>query len=564
MSNGDNVLEVDVLFVGAGPAGLAGAISLMKQVASHNHKVEEIGGTPLAEPVVAVIEKAAEVGAHGISGAILDPRALVELYPDFEAESADLEKAPVSEDFIYYLGPEKALRAPLVPPPLQNHGCYVVSLQKLARWLGKKAEEAGVNLFPGFPGAELIFSGDRVEGVITREMGLDKEGRRKPNWQPGTEIRAKLTVLCEGARGSLTKGLVERLKLDGLSPQVYTTGVKEVWEVPGIGHPGRVIHTLGFPLPAETFGGGFIYNLPRDRVAVGLVVGLDYHDPFTDPHALFQRYKGHPLVKEVLAGGKLISYGAKAIPEGGLYSMPTLAVEGCLLAGDAASTLDSQRLKGIHTAMKSGMLAARTAFECLQSGDFSRPALERYPALVKESWIQQELFKVRNFHQGFEGGRWQGMVHAALQYVSGGRGIKDPWKVPAGHTRMKKVQDYYGKPAAQAEGPAPAYDGKYTFNKLDDIYYSGTSHDEDQPCHLKVADLEICHGRCREEFANPCRHFCPASVYEMVETEPGQPTQLQINFANCVHCKTCDIMDPYGIITWVPPEGGGGPNYVDL
>jgi len=565
MNNEKPVLEVDVLFVGAGPAGLAGSLHLMNLVKAHNHKVAEIGGTPLDEPMVAVIEKGAEVGAHAISGAVLDPRAMMELFPEFETETADLEKAPITDDSIYFLTGDRAIKAPLVPPPLQNHGCFVVSLQKLTAWLGRKVEAAGVNVFPGFPGAELIISEGRVEGVVTREMGLDKSGNRKSTWQPGTEIRARVTVLCEGARGSLTKVLVDTRKLENINPQVYSVGVKEVWEVPGSAeHAGRVIHTMGYPLSAETFGGGFIYHLPNNRVAVGLVTGLDYRDPFTDPHHRFSMFKSHPLVSEVLRGGKLEAYGAKTIPEGGLYSMPVAAVDGCLLAGDGAGTLNPQRLKGIHTAMKSGMLAARTIFDCLLHGDFSPDALGRYRAMLKDSWINQELFRVRNFHQAFEGGLWSAMIHAGLQFFTGGRGLKDPWKIPAGHTRMRKVEEYYGKSALAAEPPPPVFDGKLTFNKADDVYFSGTVHEEDQPCHLKVADLDICHGRCREEYSNPCRHFCPAGVYEMVEVEPGQPPRLQINFSNCVHCKTCDIMDPYAIITWVPPEGGGGPVYVNL
>ena len=557
-------LEIDVLFVGGGPAGLAGALKLSQLVAAHNERAAKSGGTLLGEVSIAVLEKASEIGAHGISGCVLDPRALRELVPDYREKGAPIESDVTSDD-LYYFTSGGQIRFPILPPPLQNHGNHVVSLGSLEKWLGSLVEATGAYVLPGMAAVEGLFEGDRMVGVRTGDKGIDRHGNRKSNFEAGSDVRAKVTVLCEGVRGSLAKRLAPQLKLDeGRAPQIYATGIKEVWQMPSGRVPkGRVIHTMGAPLDSRTFGGGFIYGMDHDRWAVGFVVGLDYWNPTTDPHGLFQAYKRHPFVAALLNGGSILSYGAKAIPEGGYYCVPRLSWPGGLLCGDAASLLNSQRLKGVHMAMKSGMLAAETAFDALVSGDSGGEALRAYDKRVRESWIHEELWGVRNFHQGFERGLWMGMFDAGLQLVTGGTGLgnRPMWK--PGPSHMKKLSEA-GVAPVSLEETQRRYDNVHTFTKVNDVFHSGTKHDEDQPSHLLVSDVSICATRCREEYGNPCQHFCPANVYEMVpDAKPGA-LKLKLNPSNCVHCKTCDIADPYQIITWVPPEGGGGPNYNQL
>jgi electron-transferring-flavoprotein dehydrogenase len=447
-----------------------------------------------------------------------------------------------------------------------NHGYYIVSLNRLTAWLGEKCEEAGVNIFPEFPGAEMLYDHeDRVVGVRTGDKGIDKEGKRKPNFEPGVDLLAKVTVLGEGVRGSLTKKLVARLGLDeGREPQVYSLGVKELWELPDGRYPtGRVTHTLGFPSDQWTYGGGWIYGMQNRVVNLGYVTGLDYRDPLIDPHAEFQRFKSHPFLAKLLKGGKMIRYGAKAIAAGGWHAMPRLYADGVLIVGDSAGFLNAARLKGIHSAIKSGMLAAETIFDALRVGDFSAGTLQRFESRVKESWITPELRRYRNFHAAFRHGRWLGMANAGLQYITGGRawGIFDRDHQEPGHEAMRKLSayGYRGDDAAQRYRDLK-FDGQLTFNKVTDVYHAAVAHNEDQPAHLHVLDTNICATRCAEEYGNPCQRFCPAAVYEMADDGNGQ-RRLQINFSNCVHCKTCDIMDPYQIINWVTPEGGGGPDY---
>jgi electron-transferring-flavoprotein dehydrogenase len=541
-------LDADVLIVGAGPAGLACALHLAGLIHKHN----EAGGAPeLSTENIYVLEKARELGAHQLSGAILDPRGLAELAPDFE-KTAPLD-TPVTDDAAYFFTASGAWRFPITPPPLRNHGNFVVSLSRLAKWLGGLVEKTGINIFTQFAGAQLIYEGEGVAGVVTEDKGLDKHGQPKDNFTPGYELRAKVTVLAEGPRGSLTKELVARKNLDGLNPQIYGLGVKELWEVPaGRIAPGYVAHTMGWPLSTAMYGGGWIYGMRENRVSVGLVVALEYADPRFDPHAAFQQWKTHPFMRRILEGGKLVRYGAKTLPYGGWYSMPRLAVDGAVIIGDSASLLNSQRLKGIHTAIKSGMLAAEVIFDALRAGDASAKTLGAFPQKLEQSWVKKELWAVRNFHQGFSGGLWAGMFHTGLQMLTGGRGLFDPWRVHPGHEHYRRID---GAPAP----PRFKGDNALTFDRLTDVYHSGTRHEEDQPCHLVVADTSICAGRCTREYGNPCEYFCPAAVYEMAE-EKGE-RKLKINASNCVHCKTCDVMDPYQIINWVPPEGGGGPNY---
>jgi electron-transferring-flavoprotein dehydrogenase len=559
------VLEFDVQFVGAGPAGLAGAIHLANLIAKHDAAVAAGGaGKPLGEVTIAVLEKSATVGAHGISGAVLDPRALRELIPDYRAQGCPIE-SDVAHDDVYFMWGRGQFRLPFVPPMLDNHGCHILSLGNLVAWLATVAESKGVLIATETPAARAIVEGGRVLGVTAGDKGIDKKGERKPNFQPGAECRAQVTVLCEGPRGTIAKSLEGPLGLTaGRNAQVYSTGVKELWEMPaGRVQKGRVIHTLGYPLPSDTFGGGFIYGMNDTHWSVGFVTGLDAHDPTNDPHANLQRFKTQPLVRSLLEGGKPVAYGAKAIPEGGYWAMPKLAADGLLLCGDSGGFLNGARLKGIHLAMKSGMLAAETLFECMVAADFSKQRLAGYEQRVADSWAAQELKGVRNFHQGFDHGLFAGLVNVGAGMVTGGRDwlLRDRRRNVPGHARMRKLAALH----RNGEAHAPRPDGTLTFDKLADVYLSGTQHDEDQPVHLVVADTSVCATRCREEFGNPCQHFCPASVYEMVpdEAKPGA-LKLHINASNCVHCKTCDIADPYQIITWVTPEGGGGPNYKSL
>ena len=575
-------LEMDVVFVGAGPANLSGALHLAQLIAEHDAAVANGAreGKPLGEIQIAVIEKGAAIGSHVLSGAVMDPRGLAELIPDFVEQGAPLE-SPVNEDHFLYLTRKRAIRSPITPPPLKNHGYYIVSLNRLSAWLGEKCEEAGVNVFPEFPGADLLYGeNDRVIGVRTGDKGIDKEGKQRANFEPGVDLLAKVTVLGEGVRGSLTKKLVRRLGLDeGREPQVYSLGVKELWELPDDRYPaGRVTHTLGFPSDQWTYGGGWIYGMQNRVLNIGYVTGLDYRDPLIDPHAEFQRFKTHPFLARLLKGGKMIRYGAKAIAAGGLFAMPRMFADGVLIVGDSAGFLNAARLKGIHSAIKSGMLAAQTIFEALLAEDYSSATLGSFETRVKESWITPELRRYRNFHAAFRHGRWLGMANAGLQYITGGRawGVLDRDHQEAGHEAMQKLSAYgYNGDAGAQRYTDLRFDGQLTFNKVTDVYHAAVAHDEDQPAHLHVLDTNICATRCAEEYGNPCQRFCPAAVYEMVDAVPQaaslrpdgsneSPTprrQLQINFSNCVHCKTCDIMDPYQIINWVTPEGGGGPDY---
>jgi len=558
------IMEVDILFVGGGLACLSGALHLSNLIAEHNQKVEQQGkGERLNEIMIALLEKGTDIGSHTISGAIMDPVALKELIPDFLEKGAPVE-SEVTREEVCLLTKRGRIKSPLTPPPLRNHGNYIVSLSKLSNWLGKVVEEHGVDIFPGFAGTEVLFEGNRVIGVRTGDKGIDPVGNEKPNFEPGIDLHAKVTVFGEGTRGSLAKGLVKTLELDqGKNPQTYVVGVKEVWEVPEQGfEPGQVVHTMGYPLKSNTYGGGFIYGMRNNMVSVGLLTGLDYEDPYLDPHAEFQKFKLHPFVAEILKDGKLVQYGAKTAPVGGYFSIPRIAFDGGVIVGDSASLFISQKIKGIHIAMKSGMLAAETILEALLRDDFSAVQLERYQTSLYDSYIGKELYRVRNFHQAFQKGLWVGLMKAGFQYILGGRILRGRLPAEPDFIHRKKVLDLHGtdSPTDEQKGIIK-FDGKRTFDKESDVYYSGTIHEEQQPAHLKILDLNTCYTECREEYQNPCTRFCPANVYEMeIDEVSGKPT-MKVNFSNCVHCKTCDIKDPYENITWVPPEGGGGPKY---
>jgi electron-transferring-flavoprotein dehydrogenase len=546
-------LEVDVLIVGGGPAGMSAALRLAQLQ-------KERGGEPLA---IAVLEKAREVGAHMLSGAVLDPRALRDLVPDYQQRGAPIG-SEVHHDHVYFLTRNSKTAFPVTPPPLRNHGNYIVSLNRFVKWLGGLVEAEGIDVFTGFAAAEMLYDGNRVAGVRTGDRGIGRHGEVKSTFEPGVDIRAKVTILGDGVRGNLTKALVRRLGLDqGRAAQLYALGLKELWEVPKDRvAPGTVIHTMGYPLRREEFGGGFIYALPDGVLSVGFVSGLDYRDPMFDPHVTFQHFKRHPLVASLLSGGQMVRYGAKALPEGGWHTVPQVYADGVLIAGDAGGFVNSMRLKGIHLAMRTGMLAAESAFDAVRANDVSAAQLQSYERRIEGSDVKSELYPVRNVHQSFGYGLLAGLAYSGLSLVSGGWWLRDPMPSHAGFERMQKLADYYrdGRPDPDSTVNPARIDRQLTFDRLTNVHYSGTRHAEDQPSHLIVHDTDICRTRCREEYGNPCTRFCPANVYEMVDAGDGT-RRLQINPSNCVHCKTCDIMDPYQIIDWVPPEGGGGPQY---
>lgn len=537
----------DVLFVGAGPASLAGALHL-RRFLNRNPRYRDLS--------VAVLEKAPNVGDQSLSGASLDVRAISELFPDFEKHMGLLGPR-VSGESLSFLTGQKRLPFPIVPPQMSNRGCCIVSLAELVKWLATECEREGVEIYTGEAADELILDDtNAVRGVVVKDKGREKDGSKKATYLEPTEVTAKVTVFGEGSRGHLTRRLVKKLGLDeGCTPQGHAVGIKELWEVPEAQfHAGRAIHTMGFPLSLREFGGGFLYHHRDRQVALGLVVGLDYADPRLHPFEELQRFKSHPFVRKTISGGKLISYGARTISEGGWYCLPRMHGDGFLIVGEAAGFLNPMRLKGIHLAMKSGMLAAETIFDAIVKEDFSAASLSAYRERLEVSWIKPELWKTRNFHQGFHHGIIPGVILTAMQVMTGGRGLIDKMKVREDGKTMRMLAK------SRRKRPAFAPDNATTFDKLTCVFASGTKHEEDQPCHLKIDDLSICNGRCREEYGNPCQFFCPANVYEMVEDENGTKV-LQLNPTNCLHCKTCDIKDPYDIITWVPPEGGGGPNY---
>jgi electron-transferring-flavoprotein dehydrogenase len=569
-------MPADIVIVGGGPAGMACALRLSQLIDDHNTRHPE---ALLSKENIYVLEKAREAGQHCLSGALLDPRSMNELLPGFENE-APLD-AEVHKEAVYFLTRKEHYQLPMTPPALRDHGNYVISINRFVKWLAGKVEEAGITIFTGFAGSELLFErdgerdgeGDRVIGVRTDDKGVDKQNERKSNFEPGYDIKAKVVVLAEGSRGSLTKQLIEKFDLmKDRNPQTYGVGVKELWEVPpGRIHAGEVVYTMGYPLTRREYGGAWMYGSKSqdskdNTVSLGFVTGLDYRDPRLDPQHVLQAFKQHPFIAKLLAGGKMIRYGAKSLPYGGWWSLPPLGGNGWMIVGDAAGFLNSARLKGIHLAIKSGMLAAETAFEALLDSG-SSPAklsetLAKFQRGVETSWIHDELWPVRNFHQGFQHGMVAGMFNTVLQEIFDG-GLRHRVPSHAGHENMERVANLPadGGPEAHLIGAAKG-DGKLTFDKLTDLYYSGTKHEEDQPAHLLIHDTDVCNNRCVREFGSPCQNFCPANVYEMVDDASApEGKRISLNPANCVHCKTCDIQDPYQIITWVPPEGGGGPNY---
>jgi len=537
-------MQFDVVIVGAGPAGLAAAI-----------RIRQLGMARDRETTVCVIDKASELGAHTLSGAVLEPRALDELLPDWRDTGAPIVTA-VTEDRFLWLTGKRAIRLP-TPPQMHNAGNYIVSMGRVVKWLGEQAEALGVEIYPGFAGAEVLYHEDgSVKGVATGAMGIGRDGQPKANYEPGVELHATYTLFAEGCRGSLTKEIEARFALrEGIGPQTYAIGIKELWEVDPAQHrPGLVLHSIGWPLDQRTYGGSFLYHLEERQVAVGFVVGLDYRNPYLSPFDEFQRFKTHPAIRATFAGGRRICYGARALNEGGLQSIPKLVFPGGGLIGCAAGFVNVPKIKGNHTAMKSGMLAAEAAFEALASG--SRPVLDGYPAAFEASWAHAELASVRNIRPSFRFGLWGGLLYSALDtYVLRG---KAPWTLRhhADHTQLAPKTA-----CAPIDYPKP--DGKLTFDRLSSVYISNTNHDDDQPCHLTLKDDRVPISYNLAEYDAPEQRYCPAAVYEIVR-EDGHSPRLQINFQNCVHCKTCDIKDPTQNIVWVTPEGGGGPNYPNM
>jgi electron-transferring-flavoprotein dehydrogenase len=542
-------LDVDVLFVGAGHASLAGAIRLAQLVKDNPDAFDE-------PPSIAVIEKGSEVGAHILSGAVMKPAALDELLPGWEDEAP--VECQVQEEVVAFFTEKWAVNLPVVPPPMENHGNWITSSSRMTRWLAGKAEALGVDIFCGFPAVDVLWEGDRVVGVQTGDKGIAADGSHKSNFEPGILLKAKVTIFGEGVLGHCTRIVTRKLGLDaGANPWQFETGVKEVIKLPeGQGRPGFVMHTLGWPHDKDTFGGTFVYGFNNDYMVVGLVVGLDYQDPSIDPQYMLQQFKKHPRVASLIEGGVVEEYGGKALSAGGYYSMQRPYFDGGMFIGESAQILDAAALKGIHLAQKSGMLAAETAFEALQSGDTSAQGLSGYQDRIENSLVKTQLWKARNFHQSFDKGLYVGMARVGAGMFVGDVGRRDGHH---DHDALKPVS--VARDGLTTKAPQPKVDIPSFKLKLDDLFLSGTTHEEDQPSHLKVADPDICRTRCAEEFGNPCTRFCPAQVYEMVPDTDRGGEKLQVNFSNCVHCKTCDIKDPYQIITWTPPEGGGGPGY---
>jgi electron-transferring-flavoprotein dehydrogenase len=556
-------LEADVLFVGGGPGSLAGAYHLARLIEEHNTRVESTGEGATLEPMIVLIDKAQEIGAHGFSGAVINPSALKELVPDFADKGCPVE-ADVTTDEIYFLSPTKAVKIPFMPPIMSNHGNMVISLAKFNRWLGGLVEEAGVNVFPGFAGVDILEDGSAVTGVRTGDKGIDDAGQKKGNFEPGIDLKAKVTIFGDGPRGYLSKELIRRRGLlAGKAHQIYETGVKEIFEMPeGRVEPGRVVHTMGFPFSRDAVGGTWMYHMTDNLISVGLVVPLDAKDPMTDQHAMFQQFKQHPFVSGILKDGKPIQYGGKVVSAGGYFSMPKLVVDGAVIVGEAGSMVDMQRFKGVHLAMKSGMLAAEQVFEALKKDDFSEKSLGAYETNLRKSYVGEDLHRVRHFHRAVSTGLPRAFFHIGVQTLTGGRDILSYDTIEEDYKTTQPVTEYHGRPL---DAPAePAYDGVYCIDKLSDVYISGTQHNEDQPSHLKILDSAVCHDSCVDTYRYPCTRFCPAKVYEMLTDEGSGKLTLQVNFTNCVHCQTCDIKCPLNNIRWTPPEGGQGPNYTLL
>jgi len=551
MSSEHESMEVDVLFVGAGPACLSGAIRLMQMAEAKGLSLE-----------VAMIEKGAEVGAHSLSGAILNPVALKELLPDFAEIGCPLETT-IRDDEIYYLSAEKAYRIPFVPSYLENQGYFVISLSRYCRWLAEIAEGLGVSILPGFAGKEVLYGedGKTIIGVRTGDKGVGKDGQPRSNFEPGVDILAKVTVFGEGARGSLMKEIAARLDISGWMPDVFETGIREVIALPEENYFassfGNALHFLGHPLGLNIPGGGFIYEMKDNHIALGYLTALSYNDPLLDPYDALVRFKLHPFVADIIRGGKVIEQGARTVAVGGFHAMPKLCVGGAVFVGAAAAMHNAPALKGIHTSMASGMLAAEAVIHAIQQGDFSENALGRYAALFEKSALHEEMLAGRNFAAAMGKKAPIKFIHLAAQYLNDGLGVRDRLPLEEDGKTLKPVRSG----AVYQPIGAKSFDGVLVVDKLTGVYLSKTQHREDQPAHLRIHDPEICVTQCTETYQNPCVRFCPGNVYEIREDEKTHQKELKLNPSNCLHCKTCDIKDPFRNITWTCPEGGDGPGY---
>ena len=539
-------MEFDVVIVGGGPSGLSAAIRLKQLAAEAGDDIN-----------VCLIEKGAEIGAHILSGAVLEPRSLNELIPDWQDKGAPLD-TPVNNDRFMFLTEKSAFRLP-TPPQMNNHGNYIISLGNFCRWLGDQAEAMGVEVYPGFPAAEVLYDDEgRVRGIATGDMGIGKDGEKTDAYEPGMELLGKQVIFAEGCRGHLTKTLFDQFNLrEGKDPQTFAIGIKELWDIdPAKSEPGKVWHSVGWPVSTDVYGGSFLYHLNGNQVAVGYVIGLDYANPHLSPFEEFQRFKTHPKVRSVFEGGRRVSYGARALNEGGFQSIPKLTFPGGCLVGCTAGFLNVPKIKGTHTAMKSGMLAAEAVFEAVKAeGEGIEPAT--YGEKIKASWLWDELYRVRNIRPGFKSGLWLGMAYAGFDtYVMRGRA---PWT-------LHHHEDHSSlKPAAhmpKIDYPKP--DNEVSFDRNSSVYLSGTNHNENQPAHLTLKDASVPVDHNLALYDSPEQRYCPAGVYEIIRDDDGENPRLQINAQNCVHCKTCDIKDPTQNITWVTPEGGGGPAYPNM
>ncbi len=570
-----DTMDVDVLIVGGGAAGLSCAYQAALDIEKHNQDIQtgKKTGTEIKDPMIVVLEKGSEIGAHSFSGAVLNPKALQELIPNYKELGCPLD-AEVTEDAVYYLGDTSSFKLPIIPPPFHNVGNHIVSLAKFNRWLAAQCESKGINIFPSFAAVEALYEGTKIVGVRTGDKGRDKTGKPKSNFEPGLILKSKVTIFAEGTRGSLFKQVSKKLNLrDGKNLEVFEEGVKEVIQMPaGTVKAGRVVHTLGYPLK-KSIGGTFIYTIPGDKIIVGIVAYLDSKDPLLDPHRELQKLKTHPFVANMIKGGQVVAYGGKTLPAGGWYSIPKLFGDGFMVCGDSASMVDVQKLKGIHLAMKSGMQAGSVAVEALAGNDSSAAVLKNYENKVFDSYVKKELYRVRNFHQTLSKGMYASLPLIALQEITGGRGLFDNMKTHALDAKTtEKVKDVWGtETLGKGENALPKVDNKLFYDKLGSVYLTGTSHDEDSPNHLKLQNGDICRTVCHPQYESPCVQFCPASVYEMLPST-AQATagsnnasayDLQINYTNCIHCKTCDIKCPFENIDWTVPEGGGGPKYTE-